>query len=192
MVQLRICLPVQGTRIWTLVWEDPTCLGAAKPVYHSYWACAPEPGNHREKPLQWEALALQEEWPLLTVTRENPFVTIKTQCSHLKKKKKSSSSRAEWKSIPAKETHRCKSPEAGQGLAGSKTKQGASQVALVVKNPPANAGDARDRGSIPWLGRSPGGRRGTLPPVLLPGKLHGQRSLADYSSWGCKESDTAE
>ena len=33
----------------------------------------------------------------------------------------------------------------------------ASQVALVVKNPPANAGDIRDTGSIPGLGRSPGG-----------------------------------
>ena len=32
----------------------------------------------------------------------------------------------------------------------------ASQVALVVKNPPANAGDLRDVGSIPRLGRSPG------------------------------------
>ena len=31
-----------------------------------------------------------------------------------------------------------------------------SQVALVVKNPPANAGDIRDVGSIPGLGRSPG------------------------------------
>ena len=33
----------------------------------------------------------------------------------------------------------------------------ASQVALVVKNPPANAGDIRDAGSIPGSGRSPGG-----------------------------------
>ena len=33
----------------------------------------------------------------------------------------------------------------------------ASQVALVVKNPPASAGDARDTGLIPGLGRSPGG-----------------------------------
>ena len=32
----------------------------------------------------------------------------------------------------------------------------ASQVVLVVKNPPANAGDKRDAGSIPGLGRSPG------------------------------------
>ena len=32
----------------------------------------------------------------------------------------------------------------------------ASQVVLVVKNSPANAGDLRDLGSIPGLGRSPG------------------------------------
>ena len=35
-------------------------------------------------------------------------------------------------------------------------KTGAFQVALVVKNPPANAGDIKDAGSIPGLGRSPG------------------------------------
>ena len=37
---------------------------------------------------------------------------------------------------------------------------GASQVALVVKNLPANAGEIRDMGSIPGLGRSPGGGHG--------------------------------
>ena len=36
----------------------------------------------------------------------------------------------------------------------------ASQVALVVKNPPANAGDIRDTGSIPGLGRSLEGGHG--------------------------------
>ena len=39
-------------------------------------------------------------------------------------------------------------------------KDRASQVALVVKNLPANAGDIRDRGSIPGLGGSPGGGHG--------------------------------
>ena len=34
--------------------------------------------------------------------------------------------------------------------------QGASQVALVVKNPAANAGDTKDSGLIHELGRSPG------------------------------------
>ena len=39
---------------------------------------------------------------------------------------------------------------------------------------------------IPW-------RREWLPtPVLLPGESHGQRSLAGYSPWGCKEFDTTE
>ena len=38
-----------------------------------------------------------------------------------------------------------------------------SQVALVVENPAANAGDIRDMGSIPGLGRSPG--RGHSNPL---------------------------
>jgi len=37
-----------------------------------------------------------------------------------------------------------------------------SQVALVVKNPPANAGDVRDVSSIPRSGRSPGEGNGNL------------------------------
>ena len=40
---------------------------------------------------------------------------------------------------------------------------GASQVALVVKNPPANAGDIRDTGLIPELGRSPREGNGNPP-----------------------------
>ena len=40
--------------------------------------------------------------------------------------------------------------ELGEKYSGSK----ASQVSLVVKNPPANAGDVRDTGLIPGLGRS--------------------------------------
>ena len=54
-----------------------------------------------------------------------------------------------------------------------------SQVAL--KNLPANAGNARDSRLIPGLGR-PRWRQPT--PVFLPGKFHGQRSLAGYTSWG--------
>ena len=60
----------------------------------------------------------------------------------------------------------------------------------MVKNPPANTGDARDSGSIPGLGRSPGG--GNDKPVFLSGKFHGQRSLKGYSPWGCKESNMTE
>ena len=44
---LRICLLMQGTRVQALVWEDPTCHGATRPVSHNYWAwasgaCAPQ------------------------------------------------------------------------------------------------------------------------------------------------------
>ena len=60
----------------------------------------------------------------------------------------------------------------------------------VVKNPPATAGDAGDRGLIPGSGRSPGGGNGT--PVFLPGESHGQRSLTDYSPQGHKELDMTE
>ena len=52
-------------------------------------------------------------------------------------------------------------------------------MALVAKNPPVNAEDVRDAGSIPGLGRSPGGGHGTPLPTLAeripwteePGKL---------------------
>ena len=56
----------------------------------------------------------------------------------------------------------------------------ASPVALV-KNPPASAGNA---GLIPRLGRSPGEGNGQPTLVFLPGKCHGQRSLARYSPSG--------
>ena len=46
------------------------------------------------------------------------------------------------------------------------TDRRASQVALAVKNSPANAGDARDVGSIHGLGRSPGGGMATYSSIL--------------------------
>ena len=33
---LRIHLPIQGTQVQALVWEDPMCRGATKPVHHNY------------------------------------------------------------------------------------------------------------------------------------------------------------
>ena len=33
---LRFHLPMQGTWVRALVWEDPTCNGATKPVHHNY------------------------------------------------------------------------------------------------------------------------------------------------------------
>ena len=70
--------------------------------------------------------------------------------------------------------------------------EGASQVSLGIKNPPANVGDIRDLGSIPELGRSPGGGHGNPLQCSCLENPHGQRSPVGYSPWGCKESDTTE
>ena len=42
----KIHLPMQEIGVWSLVWKEPTCHGATKPVGHNYWACAQEPGSH--------------------------------------------------------------------------------------------------------------------------------------------------
>ena len=65
-----------------------------------------------------------------------------------------------------------------------------SQVVLVVKNPPANAGD-RCRFD-PWVGKIPWRRKWQPTPVLLPGEFHGQGNLPGYSPWGCTELDMTE
>ena len=54
-----------------------------------------------------------------------------------------------------------------------------------------SACNARDLG---WeeLGRFHGEGKRLPTPVFLPGEFHGQRSLASYSPWGGKESDTTE
>jgi len=43
-----------------------------------------------------------------------------------------------------------------------------------------------------WVGKIPWRRAWQPTPVFLPGKPHGQRSLAGYSPWGCTDSDTTE
>ena len=78
---------MQGKLVWSLVCEDPTCLGQLKPVYHNHWVCVLESMSLRllnqqlmspcaasteahvpracapqqEKPPQWEACAPQEK-----------------------------------------------------------------------------------------------------------------------------------
>ena len=54
---------------------------------------------------------------------------------------------------------------------------GASQVALVVKNPPANEGNMRDAGLISGLGRSPAGGHGN------PLQYSYLESLMDRGAW---------
>ena len=66
-----------------------------------------------------------------------------------------------------------------------------SLVAQMVRNLPAMGGNLGViPGLIPGLGRFSG--EGNKSPVELPGEFHGQRSLAGYSPWSRKESDTIE
>ena len=51
---------------------------------------------------------------------------------------------------------------------------------------------ARDPGSIPGLGRSPGGGHGIPLQYSCVENPYGQRSMVGCSTWGCKESDTTE
>jgi len=44
----------------------------------------------------------------------------------------------------------------------------------------------------PWVGKIPWRRKWQPTPVFLPGKFHGERSLAGYGPWDHKESDTIE
>ena len=60
----------------------------------------------------------------------------------------------------------------------------------MVKNLPANAGAIGDAGSIPGLGRSPGGGNGNQPlQYSCLGKSHGQRTLRATIYGVKKESD---
>ena len=67
-----------------------------------------------------------------------------------------------------------------------------SQIPLVVKNPPTNAGDIRDAGSVPALRKSPGGGHGNQLQYSCLENSYRQRSLAGYSPQSHKESATTE
>ena len=94
---LRIRLPVQETRVRSLVREDPTCRGAVKPVCHNYWACEPQLLSPRATTTEARAARARapnkrshcnekpahrnEESPLLATTRESLHAAAKTQRS---------------------------------------------------------------------------------------------------------------
>ena len=79
MVQ-RTCLPVQGTQVQSLTWEEPTCHGATGSVGRNYWACALEFKSHTTKACVPRAHALQQD-----NSNEDPVHLVK------KKKKKDAS-----------------------------------------------------------------------------------------------------
>ena len=67
-----------------------------------------------------------------------------------------------------------------------------SQVVLVVKNLPANAGRYKGCEFDPWVGKILWRRKWQPPPVFSPGESHAQRSLVGYSPKGQKVPDVAE
>ena len=64
-------------------------------------------------------------------------------------------------------------------------------MVLVVKKPPANAGDMRC-GFDPWVGKIPWKGKRKPTPVFLPGEAQGQRSLVGCNPEGRKELGTTE
>ena len=60
------------------------------------------------------------------------------------------------------------------------------------KEPVYQCRKCRRHGFGPWVGKSPWRRKWQPTPVFLPGESNGQRSLADYSPWGHKESGMTE
>ena len=66
-------------------------------------------------------------------------------------------------------------------LRSSEGSSWASQVALVVKSLPANAGDVKRLRFDLWVGKIPWRRAWQPTPVFLPGEAHGQRSPVGYS-----------
>ena len=61
----------------------------------------------------------------------------------------------------------------------------------MIKNPPANAGDTRDVGLIPVLGRSSGEGNGTYSSILAC-KIPWTKEPGGYIPWDCKELDTTK
>ena len=74
---VRICLPMQGTRVQSLVREDSTCCGATRPVCCHYWDGALEPASHTH-----QAYTLQLLKPA------NPEPVLCNKRSHLKEQPK--------------------------------------------------------------------------------------------------------
>ena len=64
---------MQGTRVWALVREDPTCRGAAKPVSHYYRGCALDPASHN----YWAHV--QQQRPNAAKNKLNKFIKKKNE-----------------------------------------------------------------------------------------------------------------
>ena len=80
VVKKKICLPMQGTQVQYLVWEDTTYRRATKLVCHNYRACALEPGNHH----YWGHTLEPTGWNCWSPSALEPVLSNK-RCLHSKK-----------------------------------------------------------------------------------------------------------
>ena len=95
---LRVYLPRQEAKVWSLTQEDPTCHGAMKPMNLNYWAGRPRASAlQQEKTQQWEAHALdsrlcslqlekactQQRRPRTAKSKINKYLKISTISSQL-------------------------------------------------------------------------------------------------------------
>ena len=114
---IRIYLALQGTQVRSLVWKDFTCQGATKPIHCNYWAYVPQ-------------LLKTTPWSLGCATREatagrNPGTKADSSPCSLQLEKARAK---QWRLSTAKKKKK-------QNLA--------FPSGLVVKNPPASAGDRK-------------------------------------------------
>ena len=140
---VRICLPMQGTQVWSLIHEDSHHPGATKPMGRNCWAHALEPAccTCLEPVLHMrEDTAMRS---LCTKTESSPH-TPQLEKACMKQRRPSAAIK--------------KTKHTSQGFPGSS----------VVKNPPANAGVSS---SIPGSGRSEDllEKEMATHPVFLPG-----------------------
>ena len=83
----------------------------------------------------------------------------------------------------------------GTQLFSSAGKESASSTGDTASIPGlgGSSGEGIERpGYDPWVGEIPRRRAWQPTPVFLPRESHGQRGLANYSPWGCRESDRTE
>ena len=104
---LRIRLPMQGTWVRALVWEDPTCRGATKPVCHNYWACALEPVSHNYWAHVLQLLSLcsttREATPMrspCTATKSSPH-SLQLEKARVQQRRLSAAKKKKKKEFPS-------------------------------------------------------------------------------------------
>ena len=114
---LRIRLPRQGTRVWSLVWEDSTCHGAAKPVHHSYRACVPWSPHSaaREATATRSSHTTLESSPCLPQLEKSPSAAKHKERSFLKAQRV----KQEFKELWRKTGRYKETPYGALGLKGS-------------------------------------------------------------------------